>query len=160
MCNLHWKIIHTFNIFCNVFTMYTREAILFLKVYYSTIIIYFSVYASEHSVIWKAKRWLHIFHPYIILVTLVIQWSLWICYIVLLWTHGLTHLINIHTPVGSIALAIPFQEAIIEYFCLAVRGSLGSVGAGAAPSKLTFAPLSEAANFPNSQPIFSHRSNY
>lgn len=61
-----------------------------------------------------------------------------------------------YTPVGSIARLIPFHEAIILYFCLAVRGSLGSGGAGAGgsggPSSLPPPPL---VNFPNSQPMLS-----
>lgn len=65
-------------------------------------------------------------------------------------------------PVVSIARLIPFQEAIIEYFCLAVNGSRGSVCGGGAgvlellQSKLRF--LSEPfgpppASFDSSQPM-------
>lgn len=58
------------------------------------------------------------------------------------------------TPVGSIALEIPFQEASMLYFCLAVRGSLGSGGAGAGgPSLTSGAPRCVAASLPSSQPI-------
>jgi hypothetical protein len=59
------------------------------------------------------------------------------------------------TPVDSMALLIPFQEASILYFCLAVRGSLGSTVAGGAASSgfrlLPEPPLE--ANLPNSHPI-------
>lgn len=55
-------------------------------------------------------------------------------------------------PVGSMALAMPFHEAIMEYFCLAVSGNLGSEGGGA-PLSTALPSLSDAANFPNSQPI-------
>lgn len=73
-----------------------------------------------------------------------------------------THLMNMHMPVGSIALAIPFHEAIMEYFCLAVSGRRGSGGGGAAPSRLerAFRPLPDAANLPSSQPMPSTASNF
>lgn len=64
-----------------------------------------------------------------------------------------TYFINIQIPVFSIALDMPFHDANMEYFCLAVNGSLGSV-AGGGPSGITavalaFPRLSDAANFPN-----------
>lgn len=66
------------------------------------------------------------------------------------------YLINMQIPVGSMALDIPFHDAIIEYFCFAVRGSRGSVGAGGAPLRSAVPPpppLSLAASLPNSHPI-------
>lgn len=63
-------------------------------------------------------------------------------------------------PVGSIAREIPFQEAIIEYFCLAVRGRRGSTAAGAAGggSLLEFPPPPLLVSFPSSQPILEGSS--
>lgn len=60
------------------------------------------------------------------------------------------------TPVGSIALLIPFQEASMLYFCLAVSGSRGSTLAGGAGSfSARFEPgcVRPEASLPNSQPI-------
>lgn len=59
---------------------------------------------------------------------------------------------NMQIPVGSMALAMPFHEAIMEYFCLAVSGNLGSEGGGA-PLSTALPSLSDAASFPSSQPI-------
>lgn len=71
-----------------------------------------------------------------------------------------------YTPVGSIARDMPFHDAIMLYFCLAVNGSLGSGGPGLGGSSslsLCFPPLPppprsfpdavELANLPRSQPI-------
>lgn len=72
-----------------------------------------------------------------------------------------THFINMQIPVFSMALEMPFHEASMEYFCLAVRGSLGSV-AGGGPSAnvvllVLLAPrLSDAASFPNWHPILTY----
>lgn len=65
-----------------------------------------------------------------------------------------TYFINMQIPVFSIALEMPFHEASMEYFCFAVRGSLGSV-AGGGPSVRTwlFDLRSDAANLPSWQPI-------
>lgn len=70
---------------------------------------------------------------------------------------------NMYTPVGSIARDMPFHDAIMLYFCLAVNGSLGSGGPGLGGSSslsLCFAPpprsspdAVELANLPRSQPI-------
>lgn len=64
---------------------------------------------------------------------------------------------NIQTPVGCMARLIPFHDAIIVYFCLAVRGSLGSGAAGGGGSlgpKALFPSAFELfANLPSSQPI-------
>lgn len=73
-----------------------------------------------------------------------------------------THLMNMWIPVGSIALLIPFHDAIIEYFCLAESGNRGSGAAGGGgsqgPSELAPSPFPAVANFPNSHPIlgFTH----
>lgn len=72
-----------------------------------------------------------------------------------------THLMNMNTPVGSIALDMPFHDAIMLYFCLAVSGSRGSGGPGLGGSSslsLCFPPRSspdaaELASLPRSQPI-------
>lgn len=61
-------------------------------------------------------------------------------------------------PVGVIALLMPFHEAIIVYFCRAVRGSLGSGAAGGGgslgPSALLPSQRDELdASFPSSHPI-------
>lgn len=66
-----------------------------------------------------------------------------------------------YTPVGSIALDMPFHDAIMLYFCLAVSGSRGSGGPGLGGSSslsLCLPPRSspaaaELANLPRSQPI-------
>lgn len=68
---------------------------------------------------------------------------------------------NMYTPVGSIALEMPFHDAIMLYFCLAVSGSRGSGGPGLGGSSslsLCLPPRSspdaaELASFPRSQPI-------
>ena len=60
-------------------------------------------------------------------------------------------------PVGSIARLIPFHEATIEYFCLAVNGNRGSGAAGGGgshgPNILPLSPFELDANLLNSQPI-------
>lgn len=64
-------------------------------------------------------------------------------------------------PVFSMALEIPFHDASMEYFCFAVRGRRGSV-AGGGPSltgPALLPRLSDAANFPNWQPIFTAQYN-
>lgn len=65
-----------------------------------------------------------------------------------------TYLINMQMPVFSIALEMPFHEASIEYFCLAVSGSRGSVAGGGASASAgaAHAPaprLSDEASLPN-----------
>lgn len=68
---------------------------------------------------------------------------------------------NMNTPVGSIALDMPFHDAIMLYFCLAVNGSRGSGGPGLGGSSslsLCLPPRSspdpaELASLPRSQPI-------
>lgn len=75
---------------------------------------------------------------------------------------------NMYTPVGSMALDMPFQDAIMLYFCLAVSGKRGSGGPGLGGSSslsLCFClppppppPRSspdeaELANLPRSQPM-------
>lgn len=69
------------------------------------------------------------------------------------------YFINMHIPVVSIARLIPFHEAIIEYFCLAVNGNLGSGAAGGGgshgPIVLSPSALELVANFPSSQPILN-----
>lgn len=73
---------------------------------------------------------------------------------------------NMWTPVGSMARLIPFHDATMEYFCLAVSGSRGSgaVGGGGSPGPMEFDafPLEPLANFPNSQPIIAYpiRENF
>lgn len=69
-----------------------------------------------------------------------------------------TYLRNIKTPVDSIALEMPFHEAAMLYFCLAVSGSRGSHGAGGGGSSCLDVPPAPPppplrANFPNLQPI-------
>lgn len=72
-----------------------------------------------------------------------------------------TYLMNMYTPVGSIALDMPFHDAIMLYFCLAVSGSLGSGGpglGGSSSASLCLPPRSspdvaELASLPRSQPI-------
>lgn len=77
-----------------------------------------------------------------------------------------TYLTNMRIPVGSMALLIPFQDAIMVYFCLAVRGRRGSGGAGAvgsgrcpSPPSLSdldlWFPLWTKPNFPSSHPMVS-----
>lgn len=61
------------------------------------------------------------------------------------------------------ARLMPFQEATIEYFCLAVNGSRGSgaVGGGGSrgPKELVALPsLEPLANFPNSQPMLKSQN--
>lgn len=76
------------------------------------------------------------------------------------YTRG-TYLMNMYTPVGSIALDMPFHDAIMLYFCLAVSGSLGSGGpglGGSSSASLCLPPRSspdvaELASLPRSQPI-------
>lgn len=69
-----------------------------------------------------------------------------------------TYLRNIQTPVLSIALLIPFQEASMLYFCFAVRGNLEStcwtdVAPPISSNLLWFSAFPLPANFPNSHPI-------
>lgn len=68
-----------------------------------------------------------------------------------------TYLMNILIPVGCIARLIPFHDAIIVYFCLAVRGKRGSGcdGGGGSLGLVAFTPSDFVldANLPNSQPI-------
>lgn len=73
-----------------------------------------------------------------------------------------THLMNMYTPVGSIARDMPFHDAIMLYFCLAVNGSRGSGGPGLGgssslslclPPPRLFPDAVELANLPRSQPI-------
>lgn len=71
-----------------------------------------------------------------------------------------THLINMSIPVVSIARLMPFHEATIVYFCLAVSGNRLSVGGGPQASRLgTLLPLEPPplllANFVSSQPMVS-----
>ena len=85
-----------------------------------------------------------------------------------------TYLTNIQTPVDSNALLIPFHEATILYFCLAVIGILGSAAAalppaaaaadeGPAPSAaallslgfLPAPPPPPSSSFDPAQPMFS-----
>jgi len=82
----------------------------------------------------------------------------WFTDCVIKWS---THFINMYTPVGSIARLIPFHEATILYFCLAVRGRRGSGGSGAggsaSPRRLLLpSPPSRCTmtNLPSSQPMF------
>lgn len=78
-----------------------------------------------------------------------------------LYNNNGTHLMNMSIPVGSIALDMPFHEAIMLYFCLAVNGSRGSGGPGLGGSSslsLCLPPppspdAVELANFPRSQPM-------
>ena len=58
------------------------------------------------------------------------------------------------TPVDSIALLIPFQDASMLYFCLAVSGSLGSTVAGGAASSgfRLFPEPPVERNFPTARP--------
>lgn len=68
-----------------------------------------------------------------------------------------TYLMNILIPVGCIARLIPFHDAIIVYFCLAVSGKRGSGcdGGGGSLGLVAFTPSDFVldANLPNSQPI-------
>uniref|UniRef100_A0A2M3ZLZ3 Uncharacterized protein n=1 Tax=Anopheles braziliensis TaxID=58242 RepID=A0A2M3ZLZ3_9DIPT len=69
-------------------------------------------------------------------------------------------LINMVIPVVSIARLMPFQDATIVYFCLAVSGNRASVGGGPHASRLgtlllfELLPLLPLASFVNSQPMF------
>lgn len=69
---------------------------------------------------------------------------------------------NMQIPVFSIALEMPFHEASIEYFCLAVRGSLGSVAGGGPSPRLGWllALRSEAANLPNWHPMVAFHFHF
>lgn len=67
---------------------------------------------------------------------------------------------NMYTPVGSIWRDMPFHEAIMLYFCLAVSGSRGSGGPGLSGSSSLSLCLprsspdaAELASLPRSQPI-------
>lgn len=73
-----------------------------------------------------------------------------------------TYFMNMQIPVFSIALEMPFHEASIEYFCLAVRGSLGSVAGGGPSPRLGWllALRSEAANFPNWHPMVAFHFHF
>lgn len=57
---------------------------------------------------------------------------------------------------------MPLQEASMLYFCFAVRGSLGSVGAGGGGSscllELFPSPRCTIASLPNSQPIITYHA--
>uniref|UniRef100_A0A2M4C5W5 Putative secreted protein n=1 Tax=Anopheles marajoara TaxID=58244 RepID=A0A2M4C5W5_9DIPT len=72
-------------------------------------------------------------------------------------------LMNMVMPVVSIARLMPFQDATIVYFCLAVSGNRASVGGGPHASRLgtlllfELLPLLPLANFVNSQPMFPPR---
>uniref|UniRef100_A0A2M4B3Q0 Putative secreted protein n=1 Tax=Anopheles triannulatus TaxID=58253 RepID=A0A2M4B3Q0_9DIPT len=69
-------------------------------------------------------------------------------------------LINMVMPVVSIARLMPFHDATIVYFCLAVSGNRASVGGGPHASRLgtlllfELLPLLPLASFVNSQPMF------
>lgn len=64
---------------------------------------------------------------------------------------------NMQIPVGVMARLIPFHDAIIVYFCRAVKGSRGSGAAGGGgslgPNALLPSAFPLAASFPNSQPM-------
>lgn len=64
-----------------------------------------------------------------------------------------------YMPVGSMARLMPLHEASMLYFCLAVNGNRGSVGAGGGGSscllELFPSPRCTIASFPSSQPIIS-----
>lgn len=67
---------------------------------------------------------------------------------------GRTHSMNMLTPVFSISLATPFQLAIIVNFCLAFKGSRGSVAAGGGGlSWPDWFCDTEDASLPSLQPI-------
>lgn len=73
----------------------------------------------------------------------------------------MTYFKNMHTPVLSMALLMPFHDASMLYFCFAVRGSLESTCAGGATSSslLFWSAWPLPANLPNSHPIsrtFTH----
>jgi len=84
---------------------------------------------------------------------------------VVTWNTRCTYLMNMYTPVGSIALDMPFHDAIMLYFCLAVSGSLGSGGpglGGSSSTSLCLPPRSspdvaELASLPRSQPIHAQQ---
>lgn len=72
----------------------------------------------------------------------------------------ITYFINIQIPVGCIARLMPFHDAIIVYFCLAVKGSRGSGAAGGGGSlgpKAFPSTFELFASLPNSQPMVASK---